>query len=719
MSKMTFLRITFVSGLSYLIAATVFLALPMTWGSRVQSQDFDLPEPLIEMIAHSARFSNAVFSYDHYSTLAEKRYDKPLGSEAAKVEFGSIQLDFHRMAYRYDAYFRLGVDGPFIDHRVVVLKDGVFTVVYDRLDGSEPKYAVIGGNKRRFSPFDMLGCGFGISNSLGMDPDHLKNLSEYLVNNDHMGVFQDDSDNVFTIRNIGSKKLFSGPYRTDLIIELDSHHGNLPKRLDFRVRSSSNDPSVDFSSVVVSVNKFSSESKLFFPLAIHRQNGNETVGGQSMTEIKEDSLRINVDGSELDFGLDLTGIPGLDRRTNTKFNVIEDVKATPTDLFRRTAIEIDRESTSKLNSAYFGRSLKTVFFLGLLFALIIGVFVIRQFRSSRWTFLWFIVSLNTLSLGCDEISMKDSAIPLDSSHLKEPLKPLVELPFVIDFQRSKPGANLSKVSIPFKNVSRKSCKIVDTSTSCGCLRASWDKSLVEPGEIVQLDCEIAPPKVGSPKTVQITASLSGEAYVGDLQVPIHVKFDIDWTVEEHSPIEGELGQIGVGRMIVVVKPNAVAPKLALDGDPSVKLREPSPYPNDSRRFIYTYESLVSEVGSSPLGSFSVVGEPGMFPENYDLDIMLDGRYPGTWSDRLIVVRKDEKLMLRFTPSEGWALLNVQAEQELIVRVETDKQPSNPQYMVEVSWKERPSGFVSLFAQVERGSNRIDIPLKILFTGARR
>jgi hypothetical protein len=102
-----------------------------------------------------------------------------------------------------------------------------------------------------------------------------------------------------------------------------------------------------------------------------------------------------------------------------------------------------------------------------------------------------------------------------------------------------------------------------------------------------------------------------------------------------------------------------------------------------------------------------------------LDIMLDGRYPGTWSDRLIVVRKDEKLMLRFTPSEGWALLNVQAEQELIVRVETDKQPSNPQYMVEVSWKERPSGFVSLFAQVERGSNRIDIPLKILFTGARR
>jgi hypothetical protein len=131
---------------------------------------------------------------------------------------------------------------------------------------------VVGANNTFFCPFNMLGQGFAINNEVSDNSADITHLADLLMEGRNMGIEQLPEENAFVVKSIGSKERYSGEYRSDLVVYLDSTRDFAPKKLEFRARKH-DDPSFDQPMMTYTVVEFASKEWLYFPLVVDRQMG--------------------------------------------------------------------------------------------------------------------------------------------------------------------------------------------------------------------------------------------------------------------------------------------------------------------------------------------------------------------------------------------------------------------------------------------------------------
>lgn len=556
----------------------------------------EIPEPLLRYIATMSTYKNATFIFEKYQSSPTNP-----SSGRIKVEYGKVEVDFQKNDYKED---RMGGDlKEFADHLVRSRVDGVTTRISENINIPDSRYAVIGSKEPRFCPYNMLGLGFALSNNLGEHPDKILSLADYLIEGAHMGIREVDR-NTFEIKHLGYTKRFTGEYRTDLIICLDPERRFLPKWIDLRARSF-DDPIVDSPLHRIEVSEWTQINGVDFPTLIV----DKASRLQLELVIQKESLKVNDPDFNVDYHLDLTGIRGHDDRTNTRFNVKEISPEEKAALMRMKEeadaallASPDTASNAQLNPPLWKTPRTYTITAGaLLIVLGIAWYVAKYRRGANM--LMLIGSASFLS-GCES----------NGPRAEDPTQPKIVLeqvgsdPVVIDYGREPMVNTRQSARIAFKNVSDQPVQWLNVSTSCGCTSAKWSQDVVQPGETVTLEADVDPPKIGTPKLITVQTLYKCGDVEDELIVPITVKYDIDWAVEDFSlHVRGTVGEMGSGEFVVVTKPFEEAPKLRLRDSGSIQLAgEPRRRNDDARRWIYTLSAPVNELGVVTIGDIAIL-----------------------------------------------------------------------------------------------------------------
>jgi hypothetical protein len=684
-------------------------------------QNSEIPLPLLEMVSGLARLKNAEFSYNHYSAINSLIEERPIGSDSSLMEYGNARLDFSKRAFRWEAFRRTRPGEAFSYHVLKSVVGGVAIVLEPTSATSGQFHAVVGANNTFFCPFNMLGQGFAINNEVSENSADITHLADLLMEGRNMGIEQLPEENAFVVKSIGSKERYSGEYRSDLVVYLDSTRDFAPKKLEFRARKH-DDPSFDQPMMTYTVVEFASKEWLYFPLVVDRQMGpqDSKTGTNNRWIIDQASLKLNAISDLSALQLDLTGIPGVDLRTNTKFNqpdlgqAEKEVKAITGETVE------DRDAARRFNSL--NRSIFPYIHLGsgLAVMLLVALYYLRnRGRNAVGVFL-LLAGTGTVLPGCNVRDTELAHAEIRSVSSREILTPKVRLPVEVDYGKSSSSGDYKSITVPFVNLTSGAVKIKDIMTTCGCVQAKWDKESVQPGETVVLEAEVSPPKVGSPKSVEVRTRLETDNGQFDLLCPISVKHDIDWMVEEASLVRGNVGEIGFGELVVVVKPGSKCPVLKIEGVDDVTWEgKPEGIPNDPRRFRFRYKAPVREAGRARVGLVAIVAPKDYFPDRYEVELNADGKPPGVWSERFLVVRDEMEVRLFFSVDAGWRVKEIFCEDSELVRVATDRLADDGRERVDVSWVERPTGAVTLVATVERGEEITAVSVKLVFSGAVR
>jgi hypothetical protein len=305
----------------------------------------------------------------------------------------------------------------------------------------------------------------------------------------------------------------------------------------------------------------------------------------------------------------------------------------------------------------------------------------------------------------------------------DPTQPKVVLvqvdsdPVVIDYGKERMVNTRQSARVAFKNVSAQSVQWLNVSTSCGCTSAKWSQDVVQPGETVMLEADVDPPEIGTPKLITVQTLYRCGDVEDELIVPITVKYDIDWAVEDFSlHVRGTVGEMGSGEFVVVTKPFQEAPKLRLRDSGSIQLvGEPRRKNEDARRWIYTLSAPVSELGVIAIGDIAILNEDGSFPGEYVKQVLTEGKSPGTWSEKILVNRLESPFRATIVCDAGWTVREFKSSDDRIEIQSTNAIDDNT-YEVELRVRDKIQGMFTVDANLEKEGRNAVSSLKILFAG---
>lgn len=685
--------------LSLAVSAMVWIAdEPSVWAQ-------DIPDPLLRYIATMNSYRNATFSFEKYQ-------DHPTNPSSGriKVEYGTVEVDFQKNAYKED---RMGGDlKGFASHLIRSRVDGVTTRVSEDLNIPGSRYAVIGEKEPRFCPYNLLGLGFAISNNLGEHPDKILSLADYLIEGAHMGIREIDR-NTFEIKHLGSTKRYTGEWRTDVIICLDPERRFLPKWIELRGRSFDN-PAADGLIFRYEISSWTEINGVDFPTRIHDKESRSRLE----LVIQKESLKVNDPDFNVDYHLDLTGIRGHDDRTNTRFNVKE-LSPEEKEELRRMHQEADAAmlaSRDAASNAQFNPPIwrnprvYTVASGTLLIALGLAWYVAKYRRGLC---ILILVGSASIQSGCESNHHRAD----DEAQPKVVLERIDPTPVVIDYGKELMVNTRQSARISFKNISAQPVQWINVSTSCGCTSAKWSQDVVQPGETVTLEADVDPPKIGTPKLITVQTLYKCGNVEDELIVPITVKYDIDWAVEDFSiHVRGTVGEVGRGEFVVVVKPFADAPKLRLRDSGSIQLAgEPQRRKEDARRWIYTVTAPVEEIGVVSVGDITIVNDDSGFPGEYLKQVLTEGKSPGTWSKKVLVNPSESPVRATIACDAGWTVREFKSSDDRI-EIQSTQGVDDATYELELRFREKIQGMFTVDANLEKEGRSVVSSLKIIFAG---
>jgi hypothetical protein len=305
----------------------------------------------------------------------------------------------------------------------------------------------------------------------------------------------------------------------------------------------------------------------------------------------------------------------------------------------------------------------------------------------------------------------------DEAQPKVVLERIDSTPVVIDYGKELMVNTRQSARISFKNISAQPVQWINVSTSCGCTTAKWSQDVVQPGETVTLEADVDPPKIGTPKLITVQTLYQCGNVEDELIVPITVKYDIDWAVEDFSiHVRGTVGEVGRGEFVVVVKPFEDPPKLRLRDSGSIQLAgEPQRRKEDARRWIYTVTAPVEEIGVVSVGDITIVNDDSGFPGEYLKQVLTEGKSPGTWSKKVLVNPSESPVRATIACDAGWTVREFKSSDDRI-EIQSTQGVDDATYELELRFREKIQGMFTVDANLEKEGRSVVSSLKIIFAG---